>query len=364
MNHDKLKAWLCFKHAPGLSLRNSLELLRIYPEPGEFIGNPGHELYSSERLSPATAEHLKNAVLPERMDNILQLCKSQEISYLCYTDADFPTALQGILAPPLILYYKGDLHAALQGFCLAVVGTRKPSAYGVEMCRRLLAPVCGQGVCIVSGLAMGIDTIAHQTALSSKSNTIAVLAHGLDIVYPPGNKTLAEKIAHYGAVVSEYDPGTKPDRWNFSDRNRIISALSQAVLIVEAPFDSGALLTANFARQQARPVYALPGNINHQNAEGPNKLIREGACIITSPEDLMSDLGLNRSTEEQLILLPELNEDEQKLYDIVTEKNSEISFDELLLHTGLSFGKLSTILLNLELKGMLAKSSGNSFIRV
>ena len=364
MNDAKLKAWLCLKYAPGLSLRNSLELLRIYPNPQEFVGNPEHELFGMDKLGSATAEHLKNAVLPERVDHILQLCQSHDISYLCYTDADYPPALQGIFPPPLILYYKGDLHAALQGFCLAVVGTRKPSAYGVEMCRRLVAPVCEQGVCIVSGLAMGIDTIAHQTALSCKSKTIAVLAHGLDIVYPPGNKTLADKIVHNGAVVSEYDPGAKPDRWNFSDRNRIISALSQAVLIVEAPFDSGALLTANFARQQARPVYALPGNINHLNAQGPNKLIREGACIITCAEDLMNDLGLGSSAEEQLILLPEMNEDEQKLYDIVTGKNGEISFDELLLHTGLSFGKLSTILLNLELKGVIAKSSGNSFIRV
>jgi DNA processing protein len=364
MNTAKLKAWLCLKNTSELSLKNTLELLKRYPDPMSFVGNPAHELYSDGNLSTKSAEYLSQACLPDNSFRIAELCESHNISFLCYTDADYPTSLQGIYAPPLILYYKGDLLAALRNVCLAVVGTRKPSAYGMEMCRRILNPVCEKGTTIISGLAMGIDAVAHHTALSAKTRTIAVLAHGLDIIYPPANKNLSDKIVATGALVSEYEPGTKLERWNFPARNRIISALAQAVFIVEAPMDSGALLTAKFAGEQSRGIYALPGNINHLNAQGPNQLIKDGARLITCPEDILSLLGYNLEVNEQLEILPELSPEEQQIYDVLGEQNREISFDEFLMLTGFSFGKLSIVLLNLELKGMLVKSSGNSFMRV
>jgi len=364
MNALKLKAWLCLKSTPELSLKNTLELLKRFPDPQSFVGNPAHELYASDTLRPASAEYLSQAKLPFDANWTLELCESHHINYLCITDADYPTSLQGIYAPPLVLYYRGDLLATLRTVCLAVVGTRKPSTYGIEMCRRMLAPICEKGTTIVSGLAMGIDTISHQTALSAKSKTIAVLASGLESIYPPANKALSEKIIGNGALVSEYEPGTKLERWNFPARNRIISALAQAVLIVEAPLDSGALLTAKFALEQSRPIYALPGNINHLNAQGPNQLIRDGAKLISCPEDLFALLGYSKESSEQLELLPELSPEEQQIYDVLGAENREISFDEFLMLTGFSFGKLSIVLLNLELKGMLAKSSGNSFMRV
>lgn len=364
MSFAKLEAWLCLKSAPEINLKGILELLKTYPDPTLFVGKEEHELYQSKLLKPATAEYLAQKQLPAAIYQAVDTCRTRQIDFLCYTDADYPSGLKGISMPPLVLYYKGDLFSALRNPCLAVVGTRKPSTYGNEMCKKSIYPVCEQGCTIISGLAMGIDTIAHNCALHAKTKTIAVLAHGLDSIYPPANQGLAEKITQNGALVSEYEPGTKVERWNFPARNRIISALSQAVFVVEAPPDSGALLTAKFAVEQARPIFALPGNINHINAQGPNQLIKTGARIITSAEDVSELMGFSRDIPQQLELVPQLNEDEQRIYDILSGDSREISFDEFMLLTGFSFGKLSVLLLNLELKSVIAKSSGNSYIKL
>ena len=361
---ERYKAWLCLKSAPLLGTKGMLELLQNYPDPQDFIGNPSHPVYQSGKLKPATIKHLSEFTLPEDSKRIITLMEKHQLQYICLTDPDYPAALKEIFDPPLILYYKGDLPGTLKDLCIAVVGTRKPTSYGVEMCRKLLSPLCAKGVNVISGLAMGIDTIAHQTALKAKTKTIAVFACGLENIYPPMNKILAEHISENGALVSEYEPGSKLERWNFPSRNRIISALANAVLVVEGSLNSGAMLTAKFAIEQNKPLFALPGNINNRNAQGPNLLIRQGASLVSSANDLLKDLGLVTSVKEQMELIPELSSDEQTLYDILSSAQKELTFDEFMLKTGLGFGKLSTILLNLELKGLVAKSSGNSYIKV
>ncbi|GAB1367353.1 DNA-processing protein DprA [Candidatus Cloacimonadaceae bacterium] len=361
---DKLEAWLCLKSAPELGQKGTLALLKQFPDPQEFVGNPQHEVYDLSALKPASKEHLLKASLPEAMQKSLVLKDDQGIDFVCLGDSNYPATLQKIANPPLILYYKGDLGKALQGINLAVVGTRKPSFYGGQMCRKLLKPVCEKGVCVISGLAVGIDTIAHQTALAVGGKTIGVLASGLDQIYPPSNKELAARICENGALVSEYEPGSELERWNFPDRNRIISALSQAVLIIEGAIDSGAMLTAKFAKEQGKPLYALPGNINNHNAAGPNLLIRQGATLLGSADDLLHDLGLGNDEPEQLEILTVLNIDEQVLYDLLAAEQREMSFDEFILSTGFGFGKLSSVLLSLELKGLIARSSGNSFLKL
>jgi len=359
---EKLTAWLCLKTAPGLKLAETLRLLSKFPNPVEFVGKPGHPLYKEEGLSEAVKRHLARAVPPANLEQIRNLCQHYQIDLLCYTDGDYPLALRHIYAPPLIIYHRGDLVPALNKVCLGVVGTRKPSAYGREMCKKLLGPVCQRGITVISGLAMGIDTLAHETALANKAPTLAVLASGVEQTYPPANRELAQKIIHQGALLSEYEPGTKLEQWNFPARNRIISALSQAVFIVEGPMSSGALLTAKHAIEQNREVMALPGNINHPNAQGPNYLIKTGAQCITCPEDILTSLGLEAELKEQIEFLPVLSADEQKLFDLIKTEQRELVFDELLLLSGHNIGKLSTLLLNLELKGYICKAGGNSFI--
>lgn len=359
---DKLQAWLCLKSAPGLKPRAALELLAKYPDPPSWVGQNGHPIYSDCDIDPAISEHLLSATVHPRLAQITKLCEHYHIEALFYGDDDYPLGLADILAPPLILYYRGDLRAALKQVCLAVVGTRKPTAYGRESCAKLLRPVCKKGVTIVSGLATGIDTVAHSTALKTGARTIAVLASGLETIYPSHNRELAEQIVANGALVSEYDPGTKLDPWNFVARNRIISAFSQKVFIVEGSLKSGALITAKHAIEQNRDVMALPGEITHPNAQGPNYLIKNGAQCVTSPEDIISSLGFEAEAGERLEILPEISADEQNIYEIFQTEQREITFDELLVRSGHNFGKLSTILLNLELKGYLSKTGGNSFI--
>ncbi|HPH60088.1 MAG TPA: DNA-processing protein DprA [Candidatus Syntrophosphaera sp.] len=359
---EHLQAWLCLKSAPGLKLKAALELLAKYPDPLAFVGRKDHPLQADKRLEPSLREHLRLAVPHPRLQQITKLCQHYRVEAVFYGAENYPPALANILAPPLILWHRGDLAAALQQVCLAVVGTRKPTAYGRASCAKLLGPVCKQGATIVSGLANGIDTVAHTTALENASRTIAVLAGGLETIYPPNNRDLAERIIAQGALVSEFDPGTKLDPWNFVARNRVISALASNVFIVEGPMDSGAMITAKHAIEQNRDLMALPGEINHPNAQGPNYLIKNGAQCVTSPEDILSALGLDASDDQQLEILPQLSADEQKLYDLFTGEQRELSFDELLLRSGHKFGKLSTLLLNLELKGCISKTGGNSFI--
>lgn len=362
MTQEQYPPWLCLKTAPELPLRACLSLLSIYPKPEEFVGIASHPLYSSGLLKAKTADHLKQAVLPGNMPQIEQLFRHFEMKCLSY--AEYPARLREIFAPPLLLYIRGDLEAVLQQKSLAVVGTRKPSVYGREMCRKLIAPLCGKKVSIISGLALGIDTIAHATALQNGGLTLGVLACGLDNIYPGQNLELSRKIIGSGALISEFEPGAKPDRWNFPARNRIISALADAVFIVEGPISSGALLTAKNAIEQNREICALPGNINNINAEGPNHLLKNGAAMITKSEDLMYLLDIDYEENQQLEITALLSEDEQKVCDLMKTEQRPLSFDEILITTAFHIGRLSTVLTNLELKGLAAKENGNTFILI
>jgi len=359
---EQYPSWLCLKTAPELPLRACLELLSVYPQPEEFVGVAQHPIYHSGLLKANTAEHLKKAVLPGNMPQIQQLMRHHEIKCLSYHE--YPARLREIFAPPLLLYVRGEIEPALKQKALAVVGTRKPTAYGREMCRKLLVPLCEKQVSIISGLALGIDTVAHTTAVQNGALTLGVLASGLDIIYPAQNLELSRKIISSGALISEFEPGAKPDRWNFPARNRIISALSDAVFIVEGPITSGALLTAKNAIEQNKEICALPGNINNINAEGPNHLLKNGAALISKAEDLMYVLGIDHEQGEQLEIRALLSEDEQTLCDLLKTEQRPLSFDEILLKTAFPIGRLSTVLTNLELKGLIAKEGGNSFFLI
>lgn len=362
MNEDKLHAWLCLKSAPGLGLKAAQRLLEAYPDPQDYVGISTHEVYQSDLIPAKARDALRNGELALPMAQIRNLINNYRIEYTCLTDADYPCQLAEIFSPPLILYYRGDLFPALDAPCLGVVGTRKPSSYGREMTAKLLRPACNKGTTIVSGLAMGIDTVAHQTALECGTRTIAVLAGGLESVYPLMNRNLAHEIIENGALVSEYEPGAKLEKWNFPARNRLISALAKAVFIAEGALTSGALLTGKFALEQGKDILALPGNINHQNAQGPNYMIKTGAFAVTCPEDILERLELDAEPELQMQIFPELSVEEEAVYNRMREESQEMGFDELLIATGHGFGRLSVIMLNLELKGLVAKSGNGAYL--
>jgi len=339
-----------------------LKLCDQFGDPQAWTSATLDAAFAQRMLVKSAYDWLLSDQDPPGWQAIQKYLERLEIQYTTMLDADYPPLLKNIYAPPLLLYYRGNLAQALQQFNLGVVGTRKPTAYGKSLTEAIVEPLARAGVTIISGLAVGIDAAAHLAALKASGRTIAVLAHGLEQLYPPQNRELLNRLIQTGAVLSEYEPGSKMERWNFPARNRIISGLAQGVLIVEGALTSGALLTAKFALEQNRELYALPGQANIINAEGPNHLIKHGAKLVTRAEDILQDFGLEQEPAEQQELFTLLSENEQLVYDLFKAEQRELGFDELILRTGFSIGQLSIVLLNLELKGILYKSGGSSFI--
>ena len=358
---QRLKAWLKLKTAPDIGFQTTLKLVQNLGEPSAWTKQQLRQAVKQSCISPEAADYLASKDDPP---NWLQICKYMENCHISYTtilDSDYPELLRSTYSPPPVLYYKGNLTAALQTWNLAVVGTRKPSDYGKNMTLAITEEIAKAGVCIVSGLAYGIDTCAHKAAVKAKGHTVAVLAHGLERIYPPQNHELAEQILENGAIVSEYEPGTKMERWNFPARNRIISGLSHAVLVMEGSLTSGALLTAKFALDYNRDLFALPGQVNLTNAQGPNHLIKNGAGLVTEAADILRNFGFDLQAPEQADLFPELSVNEQTVFDLIKSEQRSMSFDELILRTGFTIGQMSIVLLNLELKNLLVKESGNAY---
>lgn len=358
---DRLQHWLKVKHTPDIGYQVALKLFGKYGDPENWDKKVYSDALQHNLIKKTAYDYLVSDFEPDGWKGICKYLETYDIKYSVYLDDDYPALLKTIYSPPLVLYYRGNLSDALQDWNLGVVGTRKPTEYGKSMTNTIVEPIAKAKVTIVSGLAYGIDTAAHRAALKAEGKTVAVLAHGLETIYPPQNKELAEQIIETGAIISEYEPGSKMEVWNFPARNRIISGLSHGVLIVEGPLSSGAMLTGKFAADQNRDVYALPGQINIPNAQGPNNLIKNGAKLVTSAEDILLDFGLDLKPPDQLDLFPKLSENEQLVYDSFKEEQRDFSFDELVLRTGFSIGQLSIVLLNLELKGLLMKSYGNTF---
>lgn len=284
------------------------------------------------------------------------------VDILTWNDEDYPELLREIDGPPPVLYLKGRLHTADQ-FALAVVGTRNADAYGQQVTERLVAELARGGVTVVSGLALGIDTIAHQAALEAGGRTIGVLACGLDVVYPARNAKLARRIAEegQGVLISEYPLGVRPESGNFPARNRIISGLVQGVLVVEAGEKSGALITAEFASKQGREVFAVPGNIFSSRSSGTNKLIRDGAHLVLDVKDILDALNLFMLPlhVETQAALPE-NSEERLLLSLLGAEPLHIN--ELILSSDLSAPTVTATLTMLELKGLVKAIGSTHFI--
>ena len=276
-------------------------------------------------------------------------------------DPEYPPILKEIGDHPAFLYVKGELKPEV--VYLAVVGTRKPTAYGRKVALEWSRELAAAGLGIVSGLALGIDTEAHRGALSAGGYTVAVLGSGLDWIYPYENRKLAEEIvARGGALISEFPLGSRPERWHFPRRNRIISGMSKGVLVVEAAQRSGSLITARLAAEQGREVMAVPGSVFSETSRGTHYLIREGAYPVNSPKDVVEVLGLTiEVVEKKYENKIELSSAEEGLLERLSF--SPKHFDELVAETGLPVSELSELLLHLELKGLVRSLPGKFFQR-
>lgn len=283
---------------------------------------------------------------------------------LTWNSPDYPVYLKEAPAPPPVLYVDGAL-TETDRWAVAVVGTRRLTAYGRQMTREIVTGLVQHGVTVVSGLARGIDAIAHKTALEAGGRTVAVLGSGLDCLYPAENRALAKQIVEkgQGAVISDYALGTRPEAKNFPPRNRIISGLSLGTVVIEAGQRSGALITARFAMEQDREVFAVPGNVNSPASVGPNQLIQQGAKLVISVDDILDELNLTMASEQSAVqlALPDSAE-EAALLTTLTRQPTHI--DELSRESGLPSALVSSTLTLMELKGMVQQVGGMNYVLV
>lgn len=292
----------------------------------------------------------------------LRKCEKLGVAVLTPADESYPKLLKEIYDPPFILYVRGQLKAA-DALSLAVVGSRRMSSYGYSVIESLVPPLCFAGLTIVSGLAFGVDSAAHKVVVKASGRAIAVLASGVDRLTPTSNARLGETIISegLGAIVSEFPLGVEPQPFYFPRRNRIISGLSLGVLVIEAADKSGSLITARSALEQGRDVFSVPSSIFNPVGAGTNKLIREGAKMVLSPEDILSELNISllKGTVKALNSYP-LTEEETFLFSVI--ETDELHIDEIIRRSDLPISKVNSVLTLLEIKGMV-KNIGNGYYR-
>ncbi len=306
--------------------------------------------------------------IPEKVrSKLLELAEKEvekalqlNIKILYYQEESFPQELKSIPYSPLFIYLKGELPKNPK---LAIVGSRKPTPYGREVAKTFASYLSEKGICLVSGLARGIDTLVHKEALKGKGKTIAVLGSGLDIIYPPENKELLERImAEGGAVLSEFPLSTKPKKENFPRRNRLISGLAKGVLVIEAGAKSGTLITAKWAQEQGKEVFAIPGNIFSEQSQGTHYLLKEGAIPITHPMEILEYLGVPFSEEtisEIFSAKENLSKEEKEVLSFFS--SYPLHFEELVEQTQLPPSLLLQILSELEIKNLILSLPGNFY---
>ena len=356
MNTNKLYYWLSLS---GASDRKLNTILDIY-SPEEIWD----ELPSSDRLREFLGEKAADALLRFRYESYLdrELAKISDLNIRIVTRAsdEFPQKLrQKEVCPPMLLYYKGDL-AVTETTCVAIVGTRACSSYGREVAEQLARGLAESGVTVVSGLATGIDGYAHGECIRAGGKTIAVLGGGLNNITPTSNIKLSDEIEYSGVVLTQYPPDRSPTKYTFPERNRLISGLSLGTVVVEASEKSGALITADFALEQGREVFAVPGNITSSKSKGSNRLICEGAKVVCGVEDILTELRLNIPKKEKSAVLT-LDFLEEKIYTLL--QSGDKSIEELVQLSGMSPAEVNSTTLNMEIKGIIIRRANAYGIR-
>ncbi|MBL8057291.1 MAG: DNA-protecting protein DprA [Anaerolineales bacterium] len=355
---DERRYWIGFNLVRGIGPAKLRRLLEYFGGAAAAWDAPAGELQAAG-LDRRTLDNLVTARRQTDLDLILHQAEAAGAQVLTWETPDYPRNLLSIAAPPPVLFVRGKLTEADE-WAVALVGTRRATSYGREIARELAGGLAASGVTVVSGLARGIDAAAHRAALEAGGRTIAVLGCGVDVVYPPEHRELAQAIARSGAVVSDYPLGTPPDAVNFPPRNRIISGLSKGVVVVEADEDSGALITTDFAAEQGRDVFAVPGNINQRASRGANKLLQQGAKLVLGVTDVLEELNLAQAAERQAVqaALPLDNLEQQVLEQLAA---GPAHVDELCAQLSLPVAQVSSALALMELKGLVRALGGMSY---
>ncbi len=364
MNIDNYWMWL--SSLDLFSSKNINILLKYFSSPEEIFYAKSNLLYSIKELSENYINKIINTRNNYYIENQIYLLEKHNTSYISINNEFYPEILKSIYDYPYGIYIRGNL---TKNKCISIVGSRKCSEYGANVTKNLAEELAKNNITVVSGMAKGIDSLAHEGAISSniKNSTIAVLGCGLDICYPKSNYELMNKIIENGAVISEYPIGTNVHKAFFPQRNRIISGLSDTTIIVEATKKSGSLITVGHALEQGRDVFAVPGNITSQLSEGTNYLIKQGACLITSVDDILKELGLNKNeynkkNEEKINNKDFLAPDEKLVYDCISLEPQNI--DSIFNKLNYPINKFQYLITILELKGYIQQLPGQMYVKI
>jgi DNA processing protein len=366
---DSREALVALNLIEGVGPVRVRQLLEHFGEAPAIFGASKSQLAQARGIGEDTAQAIADWEKSVDLAGELKRVAEFGCHVLIQSDETYPASLREIYDPPIVLYVKGELSAKDKN-AVAMVGSRQTTHYGVETSRKLAYQLAYVGVTVVSGGARGIDTAAHQGALSAKGRTVCVLGTGINIVFPPENQELFERIAASGAVVTQFPFNRKGDRQSFAIRNRIVAGMTLGSVVVEADLHSGALITANFATEYGRQVFAVPGRIDSPRSKGCHDLIKKGAKLCEGAEDILSEFEyLFPSTNKppspgETGVLPalELSENEQKVYDTLRLED-ETSIDEVIRKSGLPSSAVSVSLLSLEMKRLVKQLPGKLFVR-
>jgi DNA processing protein len=355
--------WLALNLTPGIGSTLMRRLLDRFNTPEAVFHAPMKELSKIEGLGEKVAQEIRKGPLEKVVERELSLLREVGGRVITLKDEEYPKRLKDIYDPPALLYVRGELKKEDE-FAISIVGSRKTTPYGRWFTEKVSQELARHGVTIVSGMARGIDSLAHLGAISGGGRTIAVLGCGVDVIYPSENRNLFAKIIDRGAILSEFPMGSPPEGGHFPRRNRIISGLSLGVVVVQASEKSGSLITAGYALEQGREVFAVPGNVGTESSRGTHRLIKEGAKLVESSEDILEEiLPQWRGEREKIPKVetprPDLTEEEKVLYELLGE--TPLHIDVMIRESRLDPGKVSSLLLNLELKGMISQWPGKCF---
>jgi len=362
---DNILPWFVLKSVPGIGDLLFKRLIHRFNSPELVFEATREDLVEVEGISPRLAAAIKQRKIGDSVKKDLDLVMQKRYKIVTMTDTEYPPLLLQIPDPPPFLYVFGRLNGSIRN--IAVVGSRNATRYGISTTRRLCHDLAKLKMTITSGMAVGIDSAAHEGALMGKGSTIAVLGSGLERVYPEQNRKLFHQISENGAVISEFPLKTEPDAHNFPKRNRIISGMSLGTVVVEATKRSGSLITARLAAEQNRDVFAVPGSIQSFKSTGTHTLIKQGAKLVEHAQDIMEELShmiktpvvKDKAADNKIKRISRLSPDERLVFESL--EPYPVHIDEIVRKLSIEAGKLSSILLQLELKGFAQQSPGKLF---
>jgi DNA processing protein len=372
MESEASLSWLAMTMTPGIAARLSARLLREFGSPEEVFRASLTKLEACNLPSP-TAQAIFKKQTFWRAEKEVAAIRQIGCQLVNWKEPEYPQALLQIYDPPILLYVRGDA-SVLNLPSLSIVGTRRPTVYGTQMTAQIGRELAKRGLVIVSGMARGVDAIAHQGAMEAGGRAIGVLGTGIDVCYPKENKKLYEKVLERGAIISELPTGSHPAPENFPVRNRIIAGMPLGVVIVEGKQYSGSLITARLAMEFGREVFGVPGNVTQETSFAPNQLIKQGAKLATNAEDVIEELPTPvraalvqaealESEQRNLLAVDGLSPTEKRIYELLSAEEAR-HIDDLVETSGLNSSEVLATLFNLEMKGIIRQLPGKQFTKV